>query len=227
MGLSLNLFLFLIGTGVVAHQIFFRRIEIKIEQIEWVDEFKIEVAKIELKDEPCVLVIEPEDSKIISEKELQIQKKGINIGKCTNSKILVPLKIKSRVEKDKNLFFIPQFRARIQGGERTASEDLRLRADFSLYLKTNLNKCPENRQGIDLQNKNLVLCPVEISSSRVMSFNITEKRKNSLADEILAITNRHNYILVLKISPDLEIVRNLSYFLITIENITPELIIGR
>ncbi len=62
-----------------------------------------------------------------------------------------------------------------------------------------------------------------------MRFNITETRKKTLASEIKAITNKNDYILVLEIVPDSEAIRNLlnndASFSITIENITPELII--
>ena len=215
-GLFLFLTLFLIGTGVAAHHIFFRQIEIKIEQIEWVDEFKMEIAEIELRDEPCFLVIEPKDPKTILEGEIQIQKQNINIGHCTNSRILIPLRVRSKVKGNENLFFIPQFRARITGEEE-------LRADFSLHLLT--NNCPEDREKI--QGKNFILCNLNIHSSNVKSFSITEKRKNTLAEEIRIMANKNDYILVLKIFPCLETVKNFSSFLITVENITPELIIER
>ena len=215
--LILNLVLLLTGTGIAAHHLFFNRIEIKIDKIEWIDEFKMTIAEIELKNEPCFLIIDSENSKVISEGEIQIQKQNIKIGKCTNSKILVPLRIESKIKKDGNLFFVPQFRARIKGPETE-----KLKADFSLYLLT--NNCIENRETI--QGKNFVLCDINIASSNVRSFSITERRKNILSDKIMVMADKHDYTLVLKVSPCLETVKNLSSFSIIIENITPEVIVN-
>lgn len=222
--LFLVIFLFLIGTASAAHQIFFRKIEIKIEGVEWVEEFKINIVDIELKNEPCFLIIKPDNSEI-REGVLAFDKKNITMGNCTNSQFLVPLRVKSNKEKN-NLFFIPQFRARVIGGENLRNkggEDLRLRADFSLYLWTTADKCPIERGRI--QGDNFVLCNIGITSSNVMIFNITEKRKNTLVKEIKELTDKKDYILVLKIAPDLKIIKNISSFSIAIENIVPELII--
>jgi len=213
-----NLFLLLTGTAIIANRLFFREIEIKIEGIEWVEEFKIEIPEIKLNN-PSILVIGP-DKATIKEDKLEIHKQGTQIGKNLNSQILIPLRIESKKE-DKSLFFIPQFRAKIIGGEKIGEEDLRLKANFSLYLLT--NNCPEDREKI--QGQNFILCDIEISSSNVMSFSITERRKNILVNEIKNLTNKQYYILALKIAPDLKKIKNLSSFSIIVENITPELIV--
>ena len=213
-----NIFLLLTGSGIIAHRLLFNEIEIKMEEINFVEEFKIEVAEVKLKERPGILIISP-DKATIEGKKLQIEKQGTQIGTLTNSQILIPLRVKSNIKRDKNLFFIPQFRARIKG-----TEEIKLKANFSLYLKT--DNCPKNREKIELENKGLVLCQVNIRSSNVGSFTLTERRKNILTDEIIALTNKNNYLLALKITPDLEILKNLSSFSIIIENITPELIIG-
>jgi len=215
-----NLFLLLAGAVVIANRLFFREIEIKIEGIEWVEEFKIEIPKIELND-PSILVIRP-DKATIKEDKLEIRKQGAKIGKNLNNQTLIPLRIESKKE-DKSLFFIPQFRARIIGGEKVGEQDLRLRADFSLYLLT--DKCPANRDRGKIIGRNFVLCDTGISSSNVMSFSITERRKNILISEIKNLANKSDYILAIKIAPDLKKVKNLSSFSITVENIIPELII--
>ena len=212
-----NIFLLLTGSGIIAHRLLFNEIEIKMKEIDWIEEFKIEVAEVKLKERPDILVISPNKA-IIENKKLQIEKQGAQIGALTNSQILIPLRVKSNVEKNKNLFFIPQFRAKIKG-----TEEIKLKANFSLYLKT--DNCPKNREKIELENKGLVLCQVDIRSSNVGSFTLTERRKNILANEISTLTDKNNYLLALKIAPDLEILKNLSSFSIIIENITPELII--
>jgi len=212
-----SLFFLLAGTAVIANRLFFREIEIKIGGIRWVEEFKIEIPEIEFKNSPSILVINPNRARIEQEK-LQIQKQNTEINKHTNNKILVPIRTSS--EK----FFIPQFRAKIVGGEKTENKDLRLRANFSLYLLTAVDKCPKDKTSIT--GRNFVLCDIEISSSNVMSFNITDRRKNILAENIKNLTDKNDYILALKIAPDLERIKTLSSFSITIENIVPELVIG-
>ena len=215
-----NLFLLLVGVGVVAYYIFFRQIEIKIEQIEWVEEFAITIPELRI-DEPCFLVATTTVQN--AEGKVEIEKQDIKIGVCTNSKILVPLRIKSDIKKYPDLFFVPRFRAEIEGGERTKEEDLRLRANFSLHLLT--NNCPQDTERIQIQNSDFVLCDIEVSSSNVMSFSITERRKNLLAEKIIEKTDRNDYVFVIKVAPCLKKVRNLSSFSIRIENIAPELII--
>jgi len=215
-----NLFLLLIGAGVTAHYIFFTQVDIKIEEIKWLDEFKIEIAKINLKERPDILVISPNKA-IIKSKRLEIKKQNIEIGHQTNNQILIPFKIKSNIERDKNLFFIPQFRAKITGAEN-------LKANFALYLKT--TQCQKEQEKI--KGNNFVFCNTGIYSGEpgpyelTKSFNITDRRKNILAEKIRTMTNKNNYVLALKIIPDLEVIKNLSSFSIIIENITPELIYG-
>jgi Na+-transporting NADH:ubiquinone oxidoreductase subunit NqrF len=217
-----NLFLLLTGVGVIAHQLFFTQIDIRIEEIRWIDEFKMEMAEIELKNQSCILVINSNGARIIEQNKLQIQKQNLQIGHCTNSQILVPLRIKSNIKRDGNLFFVPQFRAEIKGGEN-------LKANFSLYLQA--DKCQQGQEKI--QGNGFVLCNIGIYSGEpgsresTKTFNITDRRKNLLADRIRTMTNRNNYVLILKISPNLQLIRDLSSFSITIENITPELIIGK
>ena len=223
--LILSLSLLLIATAIAAHHLFFTEIKIEIKEIGWIEEFTMTIPGLELDNKPCFLVVGTENAQVEEEK-INIEKRDIKVGICTNSKILVPLRIKSQIKEHQNLFFVPEFEARIKGGEKTEEEDLRLRADFSLYLLT--NNCPEDRERIQLKNNNNVLCDI-ISSRRpdIMSFRITETRKNILATKIQEMTNKHDYTLVLKVSPCLERMRNLSSFSIKIENIVPRLIIGQ
>lgn len=224
-GCFLGIPLFLIGIGVVAHNVFFREIEVGIKQIIWVEEFKIEIPEIIL-DEPCILVVETKNLEGLKSSEivdggLIIQKQNIEMGACTNRRILVPLRIEN-IAKNNNrpFFFVPGFRARIIGEEQ-------LKANFSLYLKVN-GVCPEGKE-TRIRGDGFVLCDLNISSTNVKSFSITEIRKNILAEAVKSLVNRDDYILVLEIAPDLEIIKdnNLTSFSITIENITPEVIIVR
>ncbi len=221
--LSLAVVFFATGTGIIADQLLFREIEIQIVGLQWVEEFRMRVAEITL-DEPCLLVIKSktsEDSEnseiVLKDRRLVIRKQKVKIGACTNRRILVPLRIENISEKkNKPFFFVPQFRASITGGEE------QLEADFSLHLKA--TQCQEGQEKI--KGKNFVLCNIDVSSSNVRSFSITELRKNTLAGAIKNLaTNRDDYTLVLKIAPDLEVVRDISSFSISIENITPELVI--
>jgi hypothetical protein len=217
--LFFNLFLLLAGAVVVANHIFFREIEIKITGIEWVEEFKIEIAEIEIKNKPSVLIINP-DRGVIEQGRLQLHIQHIEIGHYTNSKILLPLRITS--EEARGNFFVPQFTARIKGAEG-------LEANFSLYLQA--NECQQGQEKI--QGNGFVLCNIGIYSGEpgprelTRTFNITDRRKNLLADKIRTMVNKNNYVLVLKIAPDLGKIKNMSSFSITIENITPELIIKK
>ena len=83
-----------------------------------------------------------------------------------------------------------------------------------------------------IKGNNFVFCNTGIYSGEpgpyelTKSFNITDRRKNILAEKIRTMTNKNNYVLALKIIPDLEVIKNLSSFSIIIENITPELIYG-
>ncbi len=104
------------------------------EQIEWVDGFGMEIAEITL-DKPCFLVIKSDNSEI-KKGVLTFDKKNITMGHCTNSRILAPLRVRSN-KGNKNLFFVPQFKARIIGEEKATkdSQGSRPRAEFSLHLK--------------------------------------------------------------------------------------------
>lgn len=222
-GWFLGLTLFLIGTVVVANNVFFKEVKIEISGITWVDDhiitdFEIKIPKIVPNENSSYLVIE---NGYIIDNRLVVEKANINIGFFTNNKILVPLRIISNIE-DSNNFFVPEFRAEIKAEEN-------LKAIFSLYLLT--ESCPLGNimSNIKVASKNLYLCDVGIShtgSGGAKSFSITSGRKTALIKAIKNLPNKNNYILVLKIEPNLETIKNnnISSFAISIENITPEVI---
>ncbi len=202
------------------------RVEVEFTNIDVQKEFQKNIPSLNITG-PGFVVVDSRNATTNPNGDLVIAKNNLIMGNYTGMRILIPLNIQSDVKNQPNSFFVPDFIARIEGGEKVGEKDNRLRADWRLLLKSKTGCAGENQ----IQGVGFCLQDIGIGGKEWMALRMyrpeNRNRKQILFDYIKRhhIANKRNYTIVLEVIPNFAPIMNnqIPDFSIIIENIRPVL----